>query len=230
MRALILAAALALGLAPAMARAADEPATPAADEALRTWLASLDPERPASGPVASYAPGTELDDEESEFLSSALRSGDLRVATVAVDELSAYGGGAGEALLLAAAANPDVPEPVRLEALRALRELESGRALPVLGTVAMTEEGALQREAILGLCALEAPEAEPLLRELTQRGDRRTQHWIVKGLRQAGERAAARGARREARQERREDRQERREDRREDRQERREERQELRSR
>ncbi len=198
------------------------------DPSLETWRASLDPERPASGPVARYSSGQPLEAEQSQLLASALLSNDLRVATVAVDELVAYGPPAGEALLLAAAADPSIPEPVRLEALRALRTMESGRALPVFGQLAMAHDGALQREAILGLCALEAPEAGPLLKALTERGDRRTQHWIVKGLRQAGARAAARGARREAREVRRDDRRDDRQERRDDRQERRDERRELR--
>ena len=226
-RARHLLAALALLLsAPAVALAADAPAPQEAP--LRDWLASLDPERPASGPVARYASGEPLESEQRELLASALQSDDWRVAAVAVDELVAYGPPAGEALLLAAAADPSIPETVRIEALRALRTMESGRALPVLGRVAISTEGPLQREAILGLCALEAPEAEPLLRMLSERGDRRIQHWIIKGLRQAGARAAARGARREAREVRRDDRRENREDRREDREDRRQDRREQR--
>ncbi|MCO4772749.1 MAG: HEAT repeat domain-containing protein [Deltaproteobacteria bacterium] len=202
------------------------PGAAVADDDLSTWLASLDPERPASGPVARYEGGEPLADVHEELLASALQSGDPRVSHVAVDELISYGPPAGEALLLAAAADSTVPESVRLEALRALRSMNSGRALPTLGRVAMSTEGVLQREAILGLCALEAPEAGPLLRVLAERGDRKTQHWIVKGLRQAGARAAARGARRENREVRKDDRRENREERREDREDRREERQE----
>lgn len=198
------------------------------NEELTRWLAELDPERPASGPVARYEQGAPLDGERSELLAAALQSSDPRVATVAVDELSAYGAPSGEALLLAAASDPAVPETVRIEALRALRTMSSGRALPVMGQVALRSEGSLQKEAILGLCALEAPESGPILRILAERGDRKTQHWIVKGLRQAGARAAARGARKENREVRRDDRRETREDRREDRQERREDRRERR--
>jgi len=212
-------------LLPAAALAGEQPAEEAE---LTRWLAELDPERPASGPVARYEQGVPLDDERGELLAAALQSTDPRVATVAVDELSAYGAPSGEALLLAAAADPAVPDTVRIEALRALRAMRSGRALPVMGQVALTSSGSLQKEAILGLCALEAPESGPILRMLAERGDRKTQHWIVKGLRQAGARAAARGARRENREVRRDDRREVREDRREDRQERREDRRERR--
>jgi|GEM_PF-2410305 len=214
-----------------LATAGPSPTAQASDVAgasLDAWLASLDPDRPASGPIARYSQGEPLADDTRGLLASALQSDDLRVAGVAVDELIAYGPPEGEALLLAAAADTSIPEPVRLEALRALRTMESGRALPVLGTIAMQSEDAIQREAILGICALEAPEAGPLLRLLSERGDRRTQHWIVKGLRQAGARAAARGARRDAREDRREDRKETRGERKEEREDRREDRRERR--
>ncbi len=203
-------------------------ATPArAQGPLDQWIAGLDPAHPAGGDVALYDGGLPLPGAQAELLLTMLWSSDQRVSAVAVDELSAWGVPGGEAALLAVTADPRWPtlDPdLRVTVLAGLLDMRSGRALVPFAHAALEEDGAVSREGIRGLCALDAPEAEPVLRLVTEQGDRRKQSWIVRSLRRSGARDAARTARTEIRFERKETRSDRREDRKEKRQDRRDER------
>ncbi len=196
------------------------------------WIASLDPTHPASGEVAVYDGGPPVDAEQAELLLAMLWSPDQRVAGVAVHELSNYGVPGGEAALLAVTEDPrwSTLEPdQRATVLRGLREMRSGRALVAFARAALEEDGPASREGIRGLCSLQAPQAEPVLRLVAEQGDRQKQSWIVRSLRRTGARDAARTARTEVRIDRREGRNERRDDRKETRSERRDDRKETRS-
>ena len=199
---------------------------------LDDWIASLDPLHPAGGDVAVYDGGPTVGAEQAELFLAMLWSPDQRVAGVAVDELSTYGVPGGEAALLAVTEDPrwsTLAPDQRAMVLRGLREMRSGRALVAFARAALEEDGPVSREGIRGLCALQAPQAEPVLRLVAEQGDRQKQSWIVRSLRQTGARDAARTARTEVRMDRREERSERREDRKETRSERREDRRETRS-
>jgi hypothetical protein len=221
-----LSLAVALFASPVPARAQ---APPQLD--LDAWLASLDAEQPASGDWALYGGGPPIDGDAAAAMHDGLWSGDPRAVSVAVDELFLYGVPAGESLLLQFARSGQfsgLDDDLRRAVLRALREMRSGRALPLFARVALREEGGAADEAIRALCESLAPEAGPVLRELVREGERHKAKQVIRWLRKAGEREAARAARGERREERREDRQERREERREEREERKEERREER--
>ena len=167
-----------------------------------------------------------------EQLEHMLWSTDQRVASVAVDELSAHGVPGGETALLAATTDArwaQLDPDLQAQVLRGLREMGSSRAVGAFARAALEEDGPVSREGIRGLIALQTPEGDAILKQVSEQGDRRKQSWIVRSLRQAGARDAARTARTEVRTERREDRSERREDRRESRSERKEDRKETRS-
>lgn len=219
-----------LALAFALVTLVARPAS--AQRVLDGWIASLDPARPAGGDVALYEGGPPIQADVAELLVTGLWSPDERVAGVAVDELGAHGVPGGEAALLAATEDPRWPtlEPDRRATiLRGLREMRSGRALIAFARAALEDDGAVSREGIRGLCALEAPQAAPVLRLVAEQGDRQKQSWIVRSLRRSGAKDAARTARTEVRIERRETRTDRREDRKETRTERREDRRETRT-
>jgi hypothetical protein len=203
-----------------------------AQELLDGWIASLDPARPAGGEVAVYDGGPAVGSEQADLFLAMLWSPDQRVAGVAADELTNYGVPGGEAALLAVTEDPrwsSRSPDLRATVLRGLREMRSGRALVAFAKAALEEGGPVSREGIRGLCALQAPQTEPVLRLIAEQGDRQKQSWIVRSLRQAGARDAAKTARTEVRLDRREGRSERRDDRKETRTERREDRKETRT-
>ncbi len=217
-RAVLAAAAL---LVAAPAAAAD------ASFDLAAWAMSLDPDRPAGGDWVLYEGGPEIPPEVAGTLRTSLYAEDALLPRVAVEELAAYGVPAGEAMLLELARSErwmGLDEDLRLEIVVALREMRSGRALPVLGRIALADDGAVSREAIRALCESAAPEADPVLGAVIARGDRKAQKAVIRWLRRTGERDRAKEARALRRADRREDRTERREDRKERREERREER------
>jgi len=165
-------------------------------------------------------------------LSSMLWSEDQRVASVAVDELSAYGVPGGEAALLAATEDSrwtELDPDLRAQVLQGLRQMGSRRALKAFTRAALEDDGPVSRAGIRGLVELGGADAEAALKAVAEQGDRRKQSWIVRSLRQVGARDAAKTARTEVRTERREDRSERREGRKETRTERKEERKETRT-
>lgn len=201
---------------------------------LASWAMGLDPERPASGTWVVYDGGAEIPAEHLAALRTGLYSDDPILSRVAVDEIGAYGVPFGEQMLLDLARSErwsGLDEDLQLAVVVALREMRSGRAVPVLARVALAADGPVAREAIRALCETAAPEVDPVLRALIADGDRRKQALVIRWLRKTGERESAREARRlrrdgrrEDRVDRREDRVERREDRRDERRDRRDER------
>jgi len=225
MRSAIVAAAIGLLSIAPLAMAAD------GSFDLATWAMSLDPDRPATGTWVLYDGGPALDEGVAGTLRTSLYAEDPLLPLVAVGELEAYGVPAGEAMLLEIARSErwgGLDEDLQVEVVAALRTMRSGRALPVLGRIALAREHDASNEAIRALCESAAPEAEPVLAAILARGDRKEQAAVIRWLRKAGERDRAKDARQFRRADRRDDRTERREDRREDRQERRDDRKERR--
>jgi hypothetical protein len=228
----VVAAALGVLLAAGSAAAADQPFD------LAAWAMSLDHDRPATGDWMLYDGGPAIAAEVVETLRTSLYAEDALLPLVAVEELAAYGVPAGEGMLLEIARSErwtGLDVDLKIEVVSALREMRSGRALPVFGRIALNDETVVAREAIRGLCESSAPEAQPVLRAILAQGDRRAQKTVIRWLRKAGERDRVKAARqlrredrREDRTERREDRTGRRDDRRETRQERRDDRRETR--
>ncbi|MCP4868044.1 MAG: HEAT repeat domain-containing protein [Proteobacteria bacterium] len=212
-------------LAAAPANAADAPFD------LAAWAMSLDPDRPATGEWVLYEGGPALETDVAGTLRTSLYAEDPLLPLVAVGELAAYGVPAGEEMLLEIARSEQwagLDEDLQAEVVTALRTMRSGRALPVLGRIALSGDSDAAREAIRALCESSAPEAEPVLKAILAQGDRKAQKAVIRWLRKAGERDRAKDARQFRRADRREDRSERREDRREDREDRREDRKERR--
>lgn len=198
---------------------------------LAAWAMSLDPDRPATGDWVLYEGGPKLEAEVAGTLRVSLYADDPILPLVAVEELTAYGVPAGEAMLLEIARSErweGLDEDLQVEVVTALRTMRSGRALPLLGRIALSGESEAAEAATRALCEIAAPEADPVLAAILARGDRRAQTQVVRWLRKAGERDRAKEARQLRRADRREDRTERREDRREGRQERRDDRKERR--
>ena len=194
-----------------------------ADFDVAAWAMDLDPDRPASGPHVVYTGSEAPAAETAAALRTALFTQDPRVAELAARSLVDYGVPHGESPLLDLARSERwdaLDESVRSAVLSALRHMRSGRALPIYARVALRESDRAAREAIRALCESMAPEALPVLRALAGGPDGRKRNLVVRFLRKAGEREAAREAlrlRKEARIERRQERRDEKREQREDR-------------